>query len=68
MNEQTQAKDQKEVIAASKAFYRGFEILETKDGCTFFLGDRQYDCINQEEASAAIDAIYASAARRVLSM
>lgn len=65
MNKQPQEHKAKEVIALSKAAYRGFEILETKDGCTFFLGDRQYDCVNLDEASAAIDAIYASAARRV---
>lgn len=65
MKQQPQTEAQKQVIALSKAAYRGFEILETKDGCTFFLGDRQYDCINLDEASAAIDAIYVNAARRV---
>ena len=62
---QTEPNEQKEVIAVSKAHYRGFEILETPTGCCFFIRDQQYDFIGLDEASACIDAIYASAARRV---
>jgi len=64
-NQQTEAQEPKEVIAASKAYYRGFEITETTDGCCFILNSQQYEFIDLDEASACIDAIYASAARRV---
>lgn len=66
MKPQPQPEDQKEVVAASKAYYRGFEIMETAGGCCFILKDKQYDFLNLSEASAAIDAIYAAAARRVI--
>lgn len=56
---------QKEVIAASKAYYRGFEIMETANGCSLILKEKQYDFVDLSEASAFIDALYASAARRV---
>ena len=64
-NQQTETQEQKEVVAVSKAAYRGFEIFETQEGCTFFVGKKQYDCVNLDEATAAIDAIYTYAARRV---
>ncbi len=60
MERQTSATHQsdKQIVAKSKAIYRNFEILETENGCTFFLGRKQYDCKDLAEAKAGIDAIY----------
>lgn len=63
---QIESKEQREVVAVSKASYRGFEIIETRDGCVFFLNGRQYDFVNINEATACIDTIYAMAARAVI--
>lgn len=54
---QTQAEG-KEVIARSRAQYRGVTILETQSGCVFFLGKLKYECLDLDEARSAIDAIY----------
>ena len=47
----------KQVIALSKAEYRGVEIMETAQGCTFIVGQKQYDFASLNEAIACIDAI-----------
>lgn len=54
-----------EVIAVGKAHYRGYQILETPEGCCFIHKGKQYDCNDLEEATAAIDAIYIDAAWQV---
>lgn len=65
-NQQPRTEGKKEVIAVSKAHYRGFEIFETKDGCAFVVSGKQYNFTDLGEASACIDALYASAVSRVI--
>lgn len=51
----------KELVAiGGKATYRRVEILTTATGCVFFWNAKRFDCEDLEEATAAIDAIYAS--------
>lgn len=47
------------ILAVSRAEYRGVLIWETREGCSIFLGSKQYDFIALEEATAFIDAVYA---------
>ena len=58
MDQQTQTQEKKPLVARSTAQYRGLFIMETDEGCTFFIGHRRYDCLDLAEAKAAIDAIY----------
>jgi hypothetical protein len=53
----TQTQPRKTLICKSTAVYRGVFIMETSDGCTFFVGQKQYDFINLDEATACIDAM-----------
>jgi hypothetical protein len=50
----------KQIIAVSKAFYRGTWIWETKDGFSVLLGEKEYDFISLVEATLFIDTCYAS--------
>jgi hypothetical protein len=56
----TQTQPRKTLIAKSTGIYRGVFLIETPDGgCTFFIGQKQYDFINLAEATSCIDALYA---------
>ena len=56
----TQTQPRKTLICKSTGIYRGVFLIETPDGgCTFFIGQKQYDFINLTEATSCIDAIYA---------
>jgi hypothetical protein len=60
MNNQPQADRKEYKPRMSAAQYRGIFITEKSKGeCTFHIGKKQYDCLNLDEAAAAIDAIYA---------
>lgn len=48
------------LLAVSRAVYRGVLIWETREGYSIFVGGKQYDFITLEEATAFIDACYAS--------
>lgn len=48
----------KQVVARSTAIYRRVTIIETAEGCSFFIGQMRYDCLDLAEAKAAIDAMY----------
>jgi hypothetical protein len=45
----------KQVMAVSKAEYRGVTILETESGFSVILNGRQYDLVSLGEAKALID-------------
>lgn len=46
---------QKQVMAKSRALYRGVIIFETKNGFEFFIGFRKYQKSTLLEATAFID-------------
>lgn len=54
------AEKKKKVIARSKAFYRGFLILEVANGFVLFVGIVKHDFITFTEATAFVDAWHMS--------
>lgn len=48
----------KQVIARSRAVYRGFEIYETITGCKVIIGATMCRCDTLDEARAMIDSVY----------
>lgn len=45
----------KQVIARSKADYRGVTIMETAEGCTFFKDGQRYDFATLSQAITCIE-------------
>lgn len=58
--------NQKQIVALSRAEYRGVQIFETPTGCKFYMAGRWYDCLNLNEAVALIDAIHVALKRVVV--
>ncbi len=48
------------VVAVSRASYRGVLLFETGEDIKVFLGNKEYSFQNVEEATAFIDAVYAT--------
>lgn len=62
-----QVKKQKQMVAVSRAEYRGVQILENVEGFTVFLSGRRFNCETLSEATSLIDTAMTLAQRVVTS-